>query len=96
MVKEQAKIFKNWSKIPTVPPCSIVVVMGKKMSNPNYEAYMTDSEGDKCPVVQQGNSPYIIDENNVYSISELANLFETALNKINDGATISIVIGIDN
>ena len=96
MVKEQAKIFKNWGKIPTVPPCSVVVVTGKKMSNPNYEAYTTDSNGNKCPISSQGNSPYIIDKNNVYSISDLASLFEDALNKIDDGSTISIVIGIDN
>ena len=95
MAKGQAKIFKSWGKIPTIPPCSIMLVTGKKMSNPN-DTYTIDLEGNKRPVSQQGNLPYIITENNVYSISDLANLFEDALNKIEDKSTISIVIGIDN
>lgn len=96
MKEEQEKIFKRWDKIPVSLPCSVMIITGKKMSNPNNDIYTVDSEGNKHPIGKQGDLPYVITENNVYSISELANLFEVALNKIDDGSTISIVIGIDN
>ena len=73
-----------------------VILTGQKLSSPyNTKVYRNVNTDDCFKAVNKGELPYIKKDTTIFSIEDISKEIENFITELDDGMTVSIVIGID-